>query len=96
MSIQQLSVRFEGRVQGVGFRMSVAEIASGFEVTGRVRNVMDGSVDLQAEGSEDDLLRFRAEIGQRLERFIVDAHERWSLVEQGTWDEFAIGEDVPR
>ncbi|MEZ6074574.1 MAG: acylphosphatase [Pirellulaceae bacterium] len=51
MSIQRLSVRFEGRVQGVGFRMSVAEIAGNFAVTGRVRNVMDGSVDLQAEGA---------------------------------------------
>lgn len=96
MSIQRLSVRFEGRVQGVGFRMSVAEIAGGFEVTGRVRNVRDGSVDLQAEGSEGELLRFRAAIGQRLDRFIIDAHERWSLVEQGTWSEFGIGEDLER
>ncbi len=96
MSIQHLSVRFEGRVQGVGFRMSVAEIASSFDVTGRVRNVMDGSVDLQAEGSEDDLLRFCAAIGQRLDRFIIDAHERWSLVEQGSWGEFGIGDDLAR
>ena len=96
MSIQHLSVRFEGRVQGVGFRMSVAEIAGNFAVTGRVRNVMDGSVDLQAEGGEDDLLRFRAAIGQRLDRFIVDAHERWSTVEQQTWGEFGIEHDLER
>jgi acylphosphatase len=96
MPITHLSVRFEGRVQGVGFRVNVADIATSYDVSGRVCNVLDGTVDLQAEGSEEELLRFRAAIGQRLERFIVDAYERWSVVPQGTWSEFAIGADLER
>jgi len=93
---ERMSVRFEGRVQGVGFRATVADIASGFQVTGRVCNVMDGSVDLQAEGSEEELLRFMAAIEQRLERYIVDTHLRWSPVSQGQWSDFRIGTDLAR
>ncbi len=93
---ERLSVRFEGRVQGVGFRATVADIAGGFGVTGRVCNVMDGSVDLQAEGTEEDLLRFMAAIEQRMDRYIVDSHLRWSPISQAQWNDFSIGSDLNR
>lgn len=96
MSNQRLSVRYEGRVQGVGFRMSVADIARGFAVTGRVANVDDGSVDLQAEGSQPELLRFQAALEERLSRFIVQVHPHWSEAPQQTWSDFAIGVDLER
>lgn len=41
-------VFYSGRVQGVGFRYSVKQIASGFDVTGWVKNLPDGRVELQA------------------------------------------------
>lgn len=96
MSNQRLSVRYEGRVQGVGFRMNVADVARGFAVTGRVANVQNGSVDLQAEGSQEELLRFQAAIGERLGRFITHVHQRWSEAAQATWSDFAIGADLER
>jgi len=43
-------VMYEGRVQGVGFRFSVKEIAQGFEVAGWVRNLPDGRVQLEVQG----------------------------------------------
>ncbi|TDU70932.1 acylphosphatase [Prosthecobacter fusiformis] len=41
-------VLYTGRVQGVGFRYSTKQIASGYEVTGSVKNLPDGRVQLQA------------------------------------------------
>jgi len=49
-------VLYSGRVQGVGFRYTVKRIATGFEVTGWVRNLPDGRVELQAMSPETDEL----------------------------------------
>jgi acylphosphatase len=38
-------VFYSGRVQGVGFRYTVKQIASGYEITGFVRNLPDGRVE---------------------------------------------------
>jgi acylphosphatase len=40
-------VYYSGHVQGVGFRYTVKRIASGYEVTGWVKNLPDGRVELQ-------------------------------------------------
>lgn len=45
---------FSGRVQGVGFRAAVKRIASGFEVTGWVKNLDDGRVEMQAMCHDTD------------------------------------------
>ncbi len=47
-----------GRVQGVGFRWFVMEAASAEGITGWVRNVPDGSVEIIAEGDADAMERF--------------------------------------
>jgi len=51
-------VFFEGRVQGVGFRFSVKQIAKGYDVTGWVRNLPDGRVELLAGGEREELEAF--------------------------------------
>ena len=48
-------VRFTGHVQGVGFRATTLASAHGLKVHGYVRNEADGSVRLDADGSEADL-----------------------------------------
>lgn len=47
-------VFFSGRVQGVGFRYSTKQIASGFDVTGWVKNLPDGRVELFAQACDAD------------------------------------------
>jgi acylphosphatase len=52
-----LRITVRGRVQGVGFRWFVREIARRADLAGWVRNCPDGSVELAASGSEDALMR---------------------------------------
>ena len=51
-------VFYSGRVQGVGFRYTVRDVACGFEVTGYVRNLPDGRVEMVAEGEEAEVQSF--------------------------------------
>ena len=51
-------VFYEGRVQGVGFRYTVRQIATGFEVTGWIRNLHDGRVEHLAAGDPDEVEAF--------------------------------------
>ena len=53
-----MQVFYEGNVQGVGFRWSVRNIAKGFDVTGSVRNLPDGRVELLAAGEQDEVRAF--------------------------------------
>jgi acylphosphatase len=56
--MKRIIVKAQGRVQGVGYRYYVADYAQQTEVTGFVRNMPDGSVQVIAEGSEGSLQQF--------------------------------------
>jgi acylphosphatase len=56
--MQATQVFFEGHVQGVGFRYSVKQIAKGFDVTGWIKNLPDGRVELQASGEPAEVQAF--------------------------------------
>lgn len=60
--IQRIHIRYEGRVQGVGFRFTCVNLAQDFNVSGFVKNEFDGSVSLMAEGEEDQLMGFLSAI----------------------------------
>ena len=46
---------FSGRVQGVGFRFTVLNIANRYMLKGIVRNLPDGTVEMIAQGSVEDI-----------------------------------------
>jgi acylphosphatase len=48
-------VIFSGHVQGVGFRYTANDIARGYAVTGFVRNLPDGTVELFIQGPAQDV-----------------------------------------
>jgi acylphosphatase len=50
----------EGHVQGVGYRYYVQEVAAGIGIYGWVRNRMDGSVEVMAEGKRENLEKLLA------------------------------------
>ncbi len=75
----RMQILYSGRVQGVGFRYTVKTAASGYDVTGIVRNLADGRVELIAEGSKDELNAFREGIRESgLEHFIKGEEVSWS------------------
>lgn len=55
MSIAAKHIIFQGRVQGVGFRYTALRIASGLNLNGYVRNLPDGTVEMQIQGPAHDL-----------------------------------------
>ncbi len=55
-------VFYEGRVQGVGFRWTARKIAQGYDVTGLVRNLPDGRVELQVSGDDEEVSAFLTDI----------------------------------
>ncbi len=57
-------VFYEGRVQGVGFRATVKGIARGYDVTGWVRNLPDGRVEMQANGDMEEVEAFLEAIAE--------------------------------
>ncbi len=59
---KRLHIIYSGRVQGVGFRYTAKNVATGFEVAGIVRNLSDGTVELVAEGLKDELEGFQQAI----------------------------------
>lgn len=55
----QLHVLVRGRVQGVGFRWYVREVARDLGLAGWVRNQPDGTVEVFADGERPMIERFR-------------------------------------
>jgi len=72
---QRCEVYYSGRVQGVGFRYTVRSLATGFRVTGFVRNLRDGRVEVVAEGLPDELQQFLDAIGREMGRFISQTQQ---------------------
>ncbi len=77
--MKQLHVYFSGRVQGVGFRYTTKQISNRFAVSGWVRNLPDGRVELLAEGDEDELKSFLAAVRERMDRYIKNAEVEWGI-----------------
>ena len=59
---RRVQARYEGDVQGVGFRHTARAIANQLGVAGGVENLHDGTVKLVAEGPEDVLKRLLLQI----------------------------------
>jgi len=90
---RRVIVRLTGRVQGVGFRYRVAEIAARFAVGGTVRNLRRAeALEIDCEGEPAEVERFLSEvIAQPPPLGRVDAVERTNA-EPRSLDSFAIAE----
>ena len=84
-----VQVFYSGRVQGVGFRYTATEIASRFRVTGWVRNLPDGRVELLAEGDSAEVSEFLAAVRDRFQGKI-HAEDRSPCPATGKYADFHI------
>jgi acylphosphatase len=57
-SVTRTVVTLSGRVQAVGFRQTVLEIAARYPVAGTVRNLRRGELEIDAEGEDGILAAF--------------------------------------
>lgn len=65
-------------MQGVGFRYSTCSVAARFDVTGYVKNLPDGRVEIVAEASLDELNRFIEAVKREMRSYISEV-----MVENG-------------
>lgn len=80
----RVHVFYSGRVQGVGFRATVKSVVAGFDVQGTVRNLLDGRVELLAEGAKPEVEAFLKAIREAgLAGFIRHEETIWSEAQGG-------------
>ncbi len=53
MELTAKHIVFSGRVQGVGFRFTALNIANRYGLSGHVRNLPDGDVELVVQGTSE-------------------------------------------
>jgi len=88
--MKRMQVFFSGTVQGVGFRFTAERLARRFPVTGFVRNLDDGRVEITAEGEEKSLVEFLTAIRESgIKNYIRDIETHWSAG-QDCFNRFSI------
>jgi acylphosphatase len=76
-------ITFSGRVQGVGFRQTVRELARDLTLSGTVCNCADGRVKLAVQGSAAPIDKLRGLIQARFERHITQVEESQTALAPG-------------
>lgn len=90
--VVQKHIVFYGRVQKVGFRLEVFELAKKLGLCGWVRNRKDGAVETQIKG-EENKIRFLIQFMNGLKRARVSNIEYLNIVDDQFDHCFEIKED---
>jgi acylphosphatase len=86
---ERRTVHYIGRVQGVGFRYTVRQIAGNFSITGNVQNLSDGRVRVIAEGNPTELDSFLSQIAETMSDYIRKV-EPFTTTATGEFYDFSI------
>ena len=86
---KQLHLYYSGKVQGIGFRYAVLDIALGLKICGWVKNLSDGRVEVLADAEEETLNNFLEQINQRFSRYIKEVNIEWQPA-SGEFRDFQI------
>ena len=78
-----------GRVQGVGFRFTAERLAVDLGLTGWVKNLPEGGVELLCEGKEENLHKILERIDDDFSGYIRQKDVNW-MPATGEFDTFEI------
>lgn len=76
-------------VQGVGFRYTIEQFASALDLTGWVKNLPDGRVEIVVEGNSEDIEKLTNQVDGRFAGYIKEKKVSFLPV-QGTFKDFQI------
>jgi acylphosphatase len=86
---RRVHATYEGWVQGVGFRFTAERAAASLGLSGWVKNLEDGRVELVCEGKDADLKGFITKINSTFKTYIRNAEIEWGNA-TGEFDGFDI------
>lgn len=87
---KRVHVHYSGMVQGVGFRFTAERIAMSLRLTGWVRNLRDGGVEVVCEGDESNLVDFLNKMKSGpMKQYITGAQVTWQDA-TGEFTDFGI------
>ena len=75
--MKRLTAYVTGRIQRVGYRARIVDIANALGLTGAVQNLADGRAKIVTEGEDNDLERFTR---------VIDIKNTLICVESLSWD----------
>jgi acylphosphatase len=84
----RLHAHIKGRVQGVGYRYFTLQAAQNLDLTGWVRNLYDGRVEVVAEGDYDNLNQLLVMLRKGPVSAIVDDMDYQFTDSQDEFDQF--------
>ncbi|MBF0521646.1 MAG: acylphosphatase [Candidatus Omnitrophica bacterium] len=87
--MKQAHILYSGMVQGVGFRFTAERFASRINLTGWVRNLSNGQVEILVEGSEEDIEQFCRDVEGHFTGYIHNKNIQLSPAE-GKYKNFSI------
>lgn len=87
---KRIHVFYSGTVQGIGFRFTAERVALSLGLSGWVRNLFDGKVEVVCEGEESDLLNFLNKMKNGpMKHYITRTQVEWQDA-TGEFDDFRI------
>jgi len=86
---KRVNVYYSGYVQGVGFRFTAEYIARGLGLTGWVKNLPDGKVEVVCEGDESAISDFLNQLENRMKGYISNRTLNWQEYKD-EFEEFEI------
>lgn len=89
--MHRLTLKIHGNVQGVTFRWEARDLARKLKLNGWVKNMLDGTVELVAEGKEEQLKKLLeyCKIGPQ-GASVSRLNEKWESIEATQFKDFQI------